>query len=188
MNTGNFYLFGPPRLVNNGQTIAINLRKALALLTYLAVNPQSHSRDALATLFWPEKATRIGRANLRRTLYDLAQQLATGGMHLIESTEETVRLAAGTALWTDVATFQQYLAQHLPPATAMPITPAALTALTDAADLYVGDFLAGFTLPDAPAFDDWQFFQREALRQQYGTLLAAVHQPDYPSHAHIQKQ
>ena len=78
MTTCNFYLFGPPRLTCNGKNIAINLRKASALLAYLAVNPQPHSRDALATLLWPDKESRIARANLRRTLYDLAQQLMNG--------------------------------------------------------------------------------------------------------------
>lgn len=46
MTTCNFYLFGPPRLTCNGKNITINLRKALALLAYLVVNPQPHSRTA----------------------------------------------------------------------------------------------------------------------------------------------
>ena len=174
MTTCNFYLFGPPRLTCNGKNIAINLRKASALLAYLAVNPQPHSRDALATLLWPDKESRIARANLRRTLYDLAQQLMNGGVQLIESTEETVRLMPDAALWIDVAAFQQHLAQYLPPTPTTPVAPSALDALTRAAELYADDFMAGFTLPDAPAFDDWQFFQREALRQQYSALLATL--------------
>jgi hypothetical protein len=53
------FLFGPPRLKDwrledRGEAIDIRPRKALALLIYLAVTNQPHSRDALATLFWPE--------------------------------------------------------------------------------------------------------------------------------------
>jgi len=174
MTTGNFYLFGPPHLTYNGQNIAINLRKAVALLAYLALNPQAHSRDTLAALLWPGKASRIARANLRRTLYDLAQQLATGGLQLVASSEEAVQLGPDAALWIDVAAFQQYLADHLPPTPTTLLDSSALDALTRTAELYADDFMAGFTLPDAPAFDDWQFFQREELRQQYGALLATL--------------
>jgi len=44
------HVFGPPRLHRNSQPIELNLRKAVALLVYLAVTGQPHSRDALATL------------------------------------------------------------------------------------------------------------------------------------------
>jgi len=147
----------------------------MALLTYLAVNRQPHNRDALATLLWPNKEQRIGRANLRRTLYDLSQQLATGmAAPLIAVQEEKVLIAPEAALWTDVAAFQKQLAQQLPSSAETPVAPSTLAALATTSDLYTDDFLAGFTLPDAPAFDDWQFFQREALRKQYSLLLTQI--------------
>ena len=45
-----------------------------------------------------------------------------------------------------------------------------LNFLEEAARLYTDDFMAGFNLPDSPAFDEWQFFQAERLR----SLLADV--------------
>ena len=45
------------------------------------------------------------------------------------------------------------------------LAPECLAHLTAAVELYSEDFLAGFTLPDSPTFDEWQFFQRESLRQ-----------------------
>jgi len=134
----------------------------------------THSRDELAALLWPDKESRIARANLRRTLYDLAQQLMAGGAQLVVSTEEAVRLMPDAALWIDVVAFQQPLTQYLPPTPTTPLDPSALDALTRAAELYADDFMAGFTLPDAPVFDDWQFFQREGLRQQYSAVLAIL--------------
>lgn len=47
-------LFGLPRLEREGQPVEVSRRKALAMLTYLAATGQTHSRDTLATLFWPE--------------------------------------------------------------------------------------------------------------------------------------
>ena len=45
------FLFGAPRLECNGRLVPINRRKITALLAYLAVTNQTHTRDALATLF-----------------------------------------------------------------------------------------------------------------------------------------
>jgi len=49
-----------------------------------------------------------------------------------------------------------------------------LGALEEAAVLYRGDFLDGFTLRDSPAFDDWQLSQSEALRRRLGEALAEL--------------
>lgn len=159
------YLFGPPRLERNGQPIEINLRKALALLVYLAITRQPHSRDALATLFWPEQNQQSARANLRRTLYDLNQLLGGG---VVEASPETVMLHPTAPLWLDTEHFRRTLSA--PPAP-QPLAGDSLIALVAVAELYTGDFLAGFTLPDCPAFDDWQFFQREDLRRSFAMLL-----------------
>ena len=50
----NLFVLGQPRLEREGRPVELKLRKALALLVYLAVSGQPHSRDALATLLWPE--------------------------------------------------------------------------------------------------------------------------------------
>src|SRR5512138_2216281 len=51
---------------------------------------------------------------------------------------------------------------------------ACVEILTTAAQLYTGDFLAGFGLPDSPSFDEWQFFQREGVRQQLAEVLQGL--------------
>ncbi|MEZ4621683.1 MAG: BTAD domain-containing putative transcriptional regulator [Caldilineaceae bacterium] len=166
------YLFGAPRVERNGQPVTVTLRKALALLIYLAVTRQAHSRDALATLFWPEKNQQGARANLRRTLYDLSQLLDA---QLLAVTPETVALSPTADLWLDVERFRQALANHLPATLLTEAVDADLLAvLGEAAAYYDDDFLAGFTLPDVPAFDEWQFFQREELRSACARMLQQV--------------
>ena len=49
-----------------------------------------------------------------------------------------------------------------------------LVTLSRAADLYSGDFLAGFTLPDAAEFDTWQTCQTETLRLELAEALEAL--------------
>jgi tetratricopeptide (TPR) repeat protein len=51
------------------------------------------------------------------------------------------------------------------------VCPACLNPLAQAVALYRGDFLAGFTLRDTPAFDDWQLFQAETLRRELAGAL-----------------
>ena len=167
------YLFGAPRLEQNGHPILIALRKAVALLAYLAVTRQPHSRDALATLFWPEKNQTGARANLRRTLYDLSQLLGQSlSDQLLAIEAETVSLRTNAPLWLDIAFFRQTLHTHLAAELSnQAVDDTTLTALTSAADLYTADFLADFTLPDCPDFADWQFFQRQEMRHACLRLL-----------------
>ena len=62
------FLLGPPRIELDGEPVRIQRRKAVALLAYLAVTGRSHSRDALATLLWPEYDQSSARAGLRVAL------------------------------------------------------------------------------------------------------------------------
>ena len=51
------------------------------------------------------------------------------------------------------------------------VCPRCLPLLEQALQLYRDDFMAGFSLRDSVEFDDWQFFQREALRRDLGSVL-----------------
>ncbi len=171
MATLSIHLLGPPHIELNGQPIELNRRKALALLAYLAVTGQSHRRDSLAALLWPELDQSRARAALRRELSVLNTTL---GDAWFETDRDTVQLLPA-GLWLDVSRFQQLAAA----------TDSA--ALAEAAELYRDDFLAGFTLRDSPDFDDWQFFQAETLRQQLASTLrqqvAALQQQGNPAAA-----
>ena len=72
------YLLGAPRLERDGEEVHLPRRKMVALLAYLAVTGRSHSRDALATLLWPEYDQSSARAYLRRILSMLNRTLGGG--------------------------------------------------------------------------------------------------------------
>src|SRR5262245_62862235 len=103
-------VLGQPRLERDGAPIELNLRKALALLVYLAVSGQPHSRDALSTLLWPESDGRESRARLRRTLHRLTQAI---GDDILDSTSEAIRLYSEADLWLDSAAFRQHMTAGL---------------------------------------------------------------------------
>ena len=141
------FLFGPPRLERQGQVIAMKRRKVWSLLAYLATTQQVHSRDTLATLFWPDHDQSRARANLRRELSRLNKFLGTAQLRI---DREQVSLNYEANLWLDIDQIQQLLAQSQ----SQPV-PDCLPGLSEATALYSADFLAGFTLPDSPAFDEW---------------------------------
>src|SRR5262245_8073638 len=163
------FLLGPPRLEWDGAPLEFGNRKAVALLAYLAVMRQTHSRDTLATLFWPESDQGRARAALRSTLWALNKTLGPGQL---EIDTETLALAETADLWVDVEKFLGYLAAgqgHNHAKTE--VCPACVPLLAEAIKLYQNDFLAGFSLRDSPEFDDWQFFQSEHLRRELGQAL-----------------
>ena len=166
MSALELYLLGSPRLVRDGVALAFDSRKNLALTAYLAITGQSHTREALITLLWPELEPSRGRAGLRRNLSVIRKAL--DGEWLVVD-REIIGCDPGADFWLDVAQFRVLLRAHGHPEEE--VCPGCLTALTEAAKLYQGDFMAGFSLRDSANFDEWQFFQTEGLRQELATAL-----------------
>lgn len=163
------FLFGPPIIKQDGELVDLRLRKALALLSYLAITRGEYSRDELATLLWPESSQSSARANLRRTLYLINKAI---GQEIISSGTDTLRVAPQVSIWIDVDKFKGYLSKCTQDGElSYKIGPHCLSDLEQAVALYKGDFLAGFSLSDCPKFDEWQFFETESLRTLLGTAL-----------------
>ncbi|GIK58008.1 MAG: transcriptional activator [Chloroflexota bacterium] len=168
----NLLLLGAPLIERNGVPIKVDTRKATALLAYLAVTGQMHSRETLAALFWPDKAE--SRARLRRTLSVLHTALARSWLDI---ERETISLERNASLWADVDHFHTLLASCQTHGHAADvICPACLVALGEAAALYRDDFMAGFSLRDSPGFDEWQTLQTESLRRELISILRRLGQ------------
>ena len=148
-------LLGSPQIALDGAPVSFDTRKAVALLAYLACTKRGLSRERLAALLWPEYAD--ARNALRRTLSTLQHAIGPGWLAV---DRDQVAVVQRPELWLDVAEFEAALDKA--------IDRAALAA---AVALYHDDFLAGFTLRDASAFDEWQFFEAERLRQRLAGAL-----------------
>lgn len=123
--------------------------KRLAFLVYLAVarphGPQR--RDALLALFWPEADQERGRQVLRQTVYLLRQSL--GRDVIVSRGDEDLQLDAD-AVTCDAVRFEAAISDG---------------RLTEALDLYRGDFLHGFHAPGVAAeFEEWLAEERRRLR------------------------
>jgi DNA-binding SARP family transcriptional activator/pimeloyl-ACP methyl ester carboxylesterase len=160
-------LFGAPTLVCNGRTQPLPRRKARALLAYLAVTGQTHTRETIAALLWPDHDQQQGRADLSRILSHLRTVL---GANYILADREHIALNEKAALWIDVVHFRRQLDACRELATPE-LDDACRERLASIVEYYQADFLTGFTLPGCPAFDEWQLLQTEALRRDLSWAL-----------------
>jgi DNA-binding SARP family transcriptional activator len=121
--------------------------KVIGLLAYLALSaPGSFvRRDRLVGLLWPELDQAHARAALRKAVH-LARSVL-GENTLVNRGDEELALDANT-VWSDVADLRRSIeAGHL----------------QRAIELYAGDLMPGFILPECNDFDGWLEAQRAAL-------------------------
>jgi len=141
-----------------GSPLTFRTQKAQALLAYLAVPPgHAHRRDKLAALLWGAMRDEQARASLRQALYDLRKNLGNAAGAL--RTEGETVLLDPAAVELDVTTFTGMAGAETP------------EALEQAALLYRGDFLEGFSVDEEP-FDAWLMEERERLRELAMETLA----------------
>jgi len=177
-------LFGSPSLTWDGVPIALPSRKALALLAYLVVTGVRQRRTTLATLLWPESDRERAHNMLRTTLSRLRSALK--GSWLVAD-RRTVGLDGSHEGCVDVLRFRSLLAQcQAHGHGARETWPECLPLLGEAAELYGGDFLDGFTLPDSVEFDTWQSLETEALRQELVGALERLVQ-GYAAQAEVER-
>jgi len=146
--------FGSFQTTLDGKPLtAFRSAKVQGLLVYLAItNQQIHSREALATLFWPEELDSVAKKNLRQSLYQLRQVLIETvdqeGSHLLV-TRSTVQFNPSSDYSLDVADFFNYLEKDQP---------------EQAIALYQGELLVGFTCDSLP-FEEWLRAEQERLHR-----------------------
>src|SRR5579863_8477089 len=163
-------LLGPPEVRHADQLLLFSTRKELALLVYLVVEGRVHSRKKLSEQFWPDGDAMHGRAALRITLLNLRHMLGEGAdgfsvPHLLVK-RDTLGLDPTSGIELDLHTLHEAWTSARAATSTILTMPESvrrslLARLQRAAALPRGDFLEGFSLRDAPAFDDWVRLQRE---------------------------
>jgi DNA-binding SARP family transcriptional activator len=169
-------VFGPPEVFHDERRLSFALRKAEALLLYLAVEGGMHSRSKLAALLWPDSEPSTARNALRNALALLRSLLAgtseAGHSHLLLE-QELVGLNPQAQLERDLDVVQQVwkAAQGLA-ATLPEEQRIALVAMVQhALSLVRGPFLDGFWLREETAFDEWQEQQQQQWQVRVHLLL-----------------
>jgi DNA-binding SARP family transcriptional activator len=127
--------------------------RAASLLAWLAFNPGSHTRSAVAARFWPEVLDESARASLRSALWSLRRRLGEDANGALIATRERVGLSDD--VWVDIAEAERLRSEG---------------RLAEALALADGELLPGLE-------DEWAYEAREEHRGWRAALLAelAVH-------------
>jgi len=145
-------VLGPVKILLDGTSISERLPlRAQAVLIYLAVTGQPQPRLRLASLLWPDVADSRALKNLRDVLPPLRACL---GEHL-HITRQHVALNGERPYSLDLEALQ----------TRTQTETLTLEARREAVDLYQGEFLADFYVPQAAPFEEWQTMWRERLHE-----------------------
>jgi predicted ATPase/DNA-binding SARP family transcriptional activator len=169
-------LLGAPQISLDGRPLDLRVRKELALLAFLAVEQERPlRRDTLLALLWPDAPEEAARNNLRVVLAGLRRLLGDLADAVLLADRRQLQFLPAGAHALDVAAFRALLAavqahDHVAPGTCAP----CLERMEQAAALYCGDFLAGFSLPDSAPFEEWAALQREQLHQQQQATLQTL--------------
>jgi WD40 repeat protein/DNA-binding SARP family transcriptional activator len=119
-------------------------RKAEALLVYLVCTDRTHSREVLAEMFWQKRTPERAQGNLRVALASLRKHL---GDYVLIS-RDTVAINPEAEIRLDVHSLEEHL---------------RMRQIEAALALYLGEFLQGFYVREALAFDEWLTQERERL-------------------------
>lgn len=145
------HAFGPVdlRAEEGGLGSVLTQPKRVALLLYLVLaRPQRlQRRDTLLALFWPELDESRARSALSQSLSFLRRRLPESLLRVRGS--EEVGVDPG-GIRCDVLEFERAFAER---------------RWAEALDLYRGELLAGFHVPDSPGFEAWLDVERERLRE-----------------------
>ncbi len=192
------FVLGTPWIQCEGTQVNFERYKdgTTALLIYLAIEKEPKTRDALVTLFFPERPPNKGHEALRQRLFYLNRALPG---EWIKSDHHEIGLQPDADMWVDATKFNEYLQDcdshsH----TTEKTCSKCVILLEKAVALYRGHFMSGLSLafsPEAPAgnfddideadvdavmdlqsqglveFEDWQSFETQSLKIKFEDAL-----------------
>jgi DNA-binding SARP family transcriptional activator len=164
-------LLGSLRLfLDEKPAVGFQTNKVRALLAYLAVEAdQSHRRESLAELFWPERPEGVSRKNLNQAIANLRKTIGDreASLPFLQVARDNVRVNVASDYLLDVTAFTNLLTickdhSHRRVSTCKP----CIRRLETVVGMYCGEFLMEFFLKDCPSFEEWVLVKREGLRRQ----------------------
>ena len=138
--------------------------KLQELFCYLLLfRDNSHPRETLASLLWPESTTPHSKRNLRQALWQIQSPAVLGGAlrdcDVFRVDPEWIQLSPEASLWLDVQVFEDAVSRtEGVPGHALDRLQAE--TLGGAVALYRGDLLQG-------CYQEWCLYERERLQNAY---------------------
>jgi len=160
-----FYLklFGSPRLFYLGDHVKLGTRKAMALLSYLALRRSPVQRHELDALLWPEKDEKRARRSLRDEISRINRAI---GEEIIISFEQELSLSSDVSVdvWNFCAGTEKLSS----------FQDIDISFFEKVISFYEGQLLAGFHIQNAQPFEDWLELERENCQHKYLEALLSL--------------
>ena len=145
------HLLGTPRIQVDGKDVFFTYGKVQALIYYMVVKGVA-LRDEISGLLWPEKSEVSARKNLRNAIYEAKKLL--GNDVFISPRNAVLQWNPTAHIYVDVHQFQRNPKQYM--------------------DVYKGEFLQGFYVKDADAYEEWYLGERSRLKSLYMNAVYAL--------------
>ena len=156
-------------LLPSGQRVTLAMRKAEALLAFLALAPGlRHPRERLVNLLWSDRGEEQARNSLRQCLSAIRKSLGEAADLALQIDRTTVCLN-GELVEVDAHEFERLAAL------------GDYESLVTAADLYQGEFLEGISIRDA-ASQEWLESERSRFKRQFVEILHNLAETQLVSH------
>ena len=147
-------------LLPSGKPVTLSMRKAEVLLAYLALAPGiRHPRERMINLLWSNRGEEQARNSLRQCLSAIRKTLGDAAELALQVDRTTVSLK-GDVIDVDVLEFERLASD------------AGFESLSDAVNLYRGEFLEGISIRD-PACQEWLDSERARFKRQYVEILSS---------------
>jgi len=140
-------VFGVPATLVRGREVRLPLKRAVALLAYLAFNKSPAPRAHLAAMLWPDADEAQGRTRLRRLIYTIEHAV---GRRILASDSDGLALTP-KALVVDALRFTEFARRAVAAAT---FDESTLTEASQWATRGRQPLLQGISF-GSETFDDW---------------------------------
>lgn len=140
------YLFKTPEIYFCGESVTMPYKKAEALLYYMIIEKRT-TREHAAALVWDNCDDSTAKKNLRHALYTIKKVFHIDV--IISPDRQSLCLNPRIKFYSD---YDDFMENHN-------------------IDLYQGEFLSGFFVKNAYAYDEWLVFCRNKVQNLYLCIL-----------------
>lgn len=150
-------LLGQFEVILDGKHITIPTRNAQSLFAYLILSSgNTHRRERLAGLLWPDSSEENARSNLRHELWRLRKALLSQGDAYFLTDDLTIAFNPHSQFSLDVHILEN-----------APLEGGSADELIQALDVYHDDLLPGF-------YEEWVFVERQRLNALFEARIARL--------------
>jgi len=154
-------LLGSPRFRVDSQEVSFARKRSKALVSYVICTERRVTREELATLFWPDCHSSRAMGSLRTVISEVKSLFHGEFLH----SEGDALYFEAAQVSCDLLNFRNILKSN-----------PTISDMREAAGLWRGGFLKGFSIDSSAGFYDWQLQEEQNYFYKYKQLLKSLYE------------